>query len=302
MRLDFKVDKKGVKTGCKMFVKAFGVLLLSCCFLSSPALAQKKQSDSYCPSLKAGIVVAYPPFSWTTQEALPISGFKTVLHGFYKDFLKQVLSEAVYDGHFSNIVTFSSYDDAFNALTENRIDVLSGIYYNADVAKYAQPIYPAFYNNTFRALFKNGKEKPLSELKNLKGAVIEEEEVFWYEMLPFVRDKVQNVEIMESEEAFLALLSGDIDFILSGQIFGQSQIERFALEQEVSFSKEVFRNPNVFIAVRKKDFCPAARQALEKQLRRFEQEPSLFYEMISSQLKKYKELFENNPPLTVKEK
>ena len=151
-------------------------------------------------------------------------------------------------------------------------------------------------------MFKNGKEKPLSELKNLKGAVIEEEEVFWYEMLPFVRDKVQNVEIMESEEAFLALLSGDIDFILSGQIFGQSQIERFALEQEVSFSKEVFRNPNVFIAVRKKDFCPAARQALEKQLRRFEQEPSLFYEMISSQLKKYKELFENNPPLTVKEK
>ena len=284
------------------FFKSFSVLFLSFCLLALPALAQKRKEVSYCPALKTGIVVPYPPFSWTTQEALPISGFKTIPHGFYQEFLKKALAGVVMEGNPVNIVMFSSYEDAFNALTEGRIDLLPGVYYNADVAKFSKLVYPALYNNTFRALFKKGNVKPMSELKNLKGAVMKEEESYWYEMAPFVKNDIREIEVMDAKEAFLGLLSGDIDFILAGQIFGQSQIDRFALEEEVSFSKETFRNPNIFIAARKTGLCPAALKALEQQLKNFQENPSLFDEMVSVQSKQYKELFKNDPPLTVKEK
>lgn len=240
----------------------------------------------------------YPPFSWIESKQ-GIWGteyyYEGVVVGAVKEALKNIHSEYLQEDYFEDAIQYQK------ALLRGKEDLSFSSYY-IDEAKSGQDyIYPAYFGNPFIVVSRLDKKIDVDDasgLKGLKGVIRNDEEIetLFRGILP-TDTKLEVVP--DAKEAFVKLLSGEADFMITSPYAAEAEARRFKIRDKIHFGNKVLRHIKYFISFSKLSNCRKYKKIFEEE---FKKQPIIadkakMEESIQKYIRLWEEKHKDEPPL-----
>jgi polar amino acid transport system substrate-binding protein len=155
--------------------------------------------------------------------------------------------------------SMGSWADAQGAARDGKADMIFGIYYNDERAKYLDYVQPAFMFDDVAIFVAKGKAfafKSQDDLIGKKG-VTSEGESYGNEFDAFIKDKLDVARTNDIAEAFKVLLSGKADYLVAGYYPGLAEAAKAGVKDEVEVLDQALLTAEMFVAFSKKSPCTA---------------------------------------------
>lgn len=257
----------------------------------------RKKTDNLCGSeakpLRVAGFVTNPPLGWVDI----FSDYKLVRNnGFAFKLLDKIAQEEKIKIQNTG---YLSYQEALAAVKADKADLLLGIYYDPQLLDGLNLIFPSYLSNPFIVLFKKGSErevKTFNDLAGLKGVVRQEELVYplIFNSLP---PDVQMTQVSGARNAFIGLMDGTYDYLLTSLYAGEAEIRRFKLLDDVVMSQTALTQPEIFFAISKNSPCVELTEKISNQIRTLKMDKLATQKMIISEIDAWGQRFAEEPSL-----
>jgi polar amino acid transport system substrate-binding protein len=152
-----------------------------------------------------------------------------------------------------------SWADAQAAARDGKADLIYGIYYNDERAKYLDYVQPAFIYDDVAIFVAKGKAFPFKGRDDLIGkkGVTNEGESYGTEFDAFMKDKLNVARTAGIDIAFKELLAGNADYLIAGYYPGQAEAAKEGIKDQVEVLDQAVVTAEMFVAFSKKSPCTA---------------------------------------------
>lgn len=150
-----------------------------------------------------------------------------------------------------------SWSDAQQAAFDGKADLIFGIYYNDERAKYLDYVQPAFTYDDVAIFVAKGKAFPFSSQDDLIGkkGVTNKGESYGAPFDAFMTDKLDVARTDGIDDAFEELLAGKADYLIAGYFPGVAEAATIGIEDKVEVLDQAVVTAEMFVAFSKKSPC-----------------------------------------------
>ncbi|MCJ7528890.1 MAG: transporter substrate-binding domain-containing protein, partial [Methyloceanibacter sp.] len=150
-----------------------------------------------------------------------------------------------------------TWEEAQAAARDGKADMIFGIYYNDERAKYLDYVQPAFMFDDVAIFVVKGKEFPFKGQDDLIGkkGVTNQGESYGTDFDAFIKDKLDVARTNGIDEAFKVLLSGKADYLVAGYYPGLAEAAKAGVKDEVEVMDQALLTAEMFVAFSKKSPC-----------------------------------------------
>jgi len=152
-----------------------------------------------------------------------------------------------------------SWTDAQAAARDGKADMIVGVYYNEDRAKYLDYVQPAFIYDPVVVFVSKSNKFPYTgqdDLIGKKGAT-NKGESYGTAFDAFIKDKLDVERTDGLDEAFKALVSGKVDYVIAGYYPGHADAADMDIDDKVEALEPALLSAEMFVAFSKKSPCAA---------------------------------------------
>ena len=149
------------------------------------------------------------------------------------------------------------WSDAQDAARDGKADMIVGVYYNDDRAKYLDYVQPAFVYDpvvVFVAKDKAFDYKGQDDLIGKKGAT-NKGESYGNQFDAFIKDKLDVARTDGIDDAFNQLSEGKVDYVIAGYYPGIAEAARMDIKDKVTPLEPALLSAEMFVAFSKKSPC-----------------------------------------------
>ncbi len=150
-----------------------------------------------------------------------------------------------------------TWEDAQAAARDGKADMIFGIYYNDERAKYLDYVKPAFMYDevvVFVAKDKSFTYKDENDLIGKKG-VTNQGESYGNDFDAFIKDKLTVARTNGIDAAFKELLAGNADYLIAGYYSGLAEAAKEGVKDKVEALSPAILEAEMFVAFSKKSPC-----------------------------------------------
>jgi len=150
-----------------------------------------------------------------------------------------------------------NWADAQGAARDGKADMIYGIYYNDERAKYLDYVQPAFIYDDVAIFVVKGKEFPFTDKNDLIGkkGVTNRGESYGNEFDAFMKEKLDVARANGIDAAFKDLLEGKADYLIAGYYPGLAEAAREGVKDKVGPLEQALLSQEMFVAFSKKSPC-----------------------------------------------
>jgi polar amino acid transport system substrate-binding protein len=152
-----------------------------------------------------------------------------------------------------------TWSDAQAAVRDGKADMIVGVYYNDERAKYLDFVQPAFVFDpvvVFVAKDKTFDFKGQDDLIGKKGAT-NKGESYGTKLDAFIKDKLDVARTDGLDAALKDLAAGKVDYVIAGYYPGDAELSVLNLEDKVEALEPALLSAEMFVAFSKKSPCAA---------------------------------------------
>jgi polar amino acid transport system substrate-binding protein len=152
-----------------------------------------------------------------------------------------------------------SWEEAQAAARDGKADMIFGIYYNEERAKYLDYVQPAFMYDDVAIFVAKGKAFPFKGRDDLIGkkGVTNQGESYGTEFDAFIKDKLDVARTDGIDDAFKDLLAGKADYLIAGYYPGVAEAARAGIKDQIETLDQAVLTAEMFVAFSKKSPCTA---------------------------------------------
>jgi polar amino acid transport system substrate-binding protein len=152
-----------------------------------------------------------------------------------------------------------NWTDAQAAARDGKADMIFGIYYNDERAKYLDYVQPAFMFDDVAIFVAKGKAFPFKGQDDLIGkkGVTNQGESYGTEFDAFIKDKLDVARTDGIDDAFKELLVGKADYLIAGYYPGLAEAAKAGIKNQVEVLDQALLTAEMFVAFSKKSPCTA---------------------------------------------
>jgi polar amino acid transport system substrate-binding protein len=152
-----------------------------------------------------------------------------------------------------------NWADAQAAARDGKADMILGIYFNDERAKYLDYVQPAFMFDDVAIFVAKGKAFPFKGQDDLVGkkGVTNQGESYGTEADALIKDKLDVTRADGIDAAFKDLLSGKADYLIAGYYPGLAEAAKSGVKDEVEVLDQAVLTAEMFVAFSKKSPCTA---------------------------------------------
>jgi polar amino acid transport system substrate-binding protein len=223
--------------------KFFGLSLLAAAMLASPAAS----AADACAKITATGHPHYPVLAYKSGDAI-VGAVPALVTAIAQKIDVPLESKAM-----------GSWADAQAAARDGKADMIFGVYYNDDRAKYLDYVQPAFVYDPVVVFVSKSKEFPFTgqdDLIGKKGAT-NKGESYGNEFDAFIKDKLDVVRTDGLDAAFKELVAGKVDYVIAGYYPGHATAADMDIDDKVEALEPAVLSAEMFIAFSKKSPCAA---------------------------------------------
>ena len=150
-----------------------------------------------------------------------------------------------------------NWADAQAAARDGKADLIFGIYYNDERAKYLDYVQPAFMYDDVAMFVAKGKTFPFTGKDDLIGkkGVTNQGESYGTEFDAFMKDKLDVARADGIDAAFKDLLAGKADYLIAGYYPGLAEAAKEGVKDQVEVLDQALLTAEMFVAFSKKSPC-----------------------------------------------
>jgi len=150
-----------------------------------------------------------------------------------------------------------SWEEAQAAARDGKADLIFGIYYNDERAKYLDYVQPAFMYDDVAVFVAKGREFPFKSKEDLvdKKGVTNKGESYGNEFDAFMKDKLDVARVNGIDAAFEELLAGKADYLIAGYYPGLAEAAKAGLKDKVVPLDQALLTAEMFVAFSKESPC-----------------------------------------------
>ncbi len=150
-----------------------------------------------------------------------------------------------------------TWEEAQAAARDGKADMIFGIYYNDERAKYLDYVQPAFTYDDVAVFVVKGKDFPFTDKNDLIGkkGVTNQGESYGDEFDAFMKDKLDVARAAGIDAAFKDLLDGKADYLIAGYYPGVAEAAKEGLKDQVMALNQALLSQEMFVAFSKKSPC-----------------------------------------------
>jgi polar amino acid transport system substrate-binding protein len=218
-----------------------GLSLLAAVTLASPAAFAAEE----CTKITATGHPHYPVLAYRDGDAI-VGAVPALVTAIAKQI--NVPLESKYTG---------SWAEAQAAARDGKADMIFGIYYNDERAKYLDYVQPAFMYDDVAIFVPKGKAFPFKSQDDLIGkkGVTNEGESYGDAFDTFMKEKLDVTRTDGIGEAFKMLLDGKADYLIAGYHPGLAEASEDGLKDKVEVLDQALLSAEMFVAFSKKSPC-----------------------------------------------
>ena len=201
----------------------------------------------------------YPPFGWV-EDISPSYDIKKhyISKGVFADIFQQVVAQTgIVRTRYSNI-GYPSFQESYASLQKGAIDFFLGFYYDQTMFHpELRLVYPSLLQNPFVVVFVKGKERTVRSFNDLKGltGIVRQEELVYPLIYKKVPASTKLVRVSGAQNAYLKLLSGEADFMITSQYANEAEMRRFKLIDKLFVPSVALFKAEMFIMANKNSPC-----------------------------------------------
>jgi polar amino acid transport system substrate-binding protein len=152
-----------------------------------------------------------------------------------------------------------NWADAQAAARDGKADMIYGIYYNDERAKYLDYVKPAFMFDDVAIFVPKGKAFPFTGKDDLVGkkGVTNQGESYGNEFDAFMKEKLDVARANGIDAAFKELLDGKADYLIAGYYPGNAEAAKDGVKDRVEVLDQALLTAEMFVAFSKKSPCTA---------------------------------------------
>jgi polar amino acid transport system substrate-binding protein len=152
-----------------------------------------------------------------------------------------------------------NWGDAQAAARDGTADMIFGIYYNDERAKYLDYVQPAFMYDDVAVFVAKGKGFPFKGQDDLIGkkGVTNQGESYGTEFDAFIKDKLTVARTDGIDDALKDLAAGKVDYVIAGYYPGDAEVARLGLDDKIEALEPALLSEEMFVAFSKKSPCAA---------------------------------------------
>ena len=150
-----------------------------------------------------------------------------------------------------------NWSEAQAAARDGKADMIVGVYFNDDRAKYLDYVKPAFVFDPVVAFVAKDKKFPYTgqdDLIGKKGAT-NKGESYGTKFDAFMKDKLTVTRTDGLEDAFKDLVAGKVDYVLAGYYPGDAKLSKMGIDDKVEALEPALLSAEMFVAFSKKSPC-----------------------------------------------
>jgi polar amino acid transport system substrate-binding protein len=150
-----------------------------------------------------------------------------------------------------------TWEEAQAAARDGKADMIFGIYYNDERAKYLDYVQPAFMYDEVVVFVAKGRGfvyKDENDLIGKKG-VTNQGESFGNDVDAFIKDKLTVARADGIDAAFKELLAGNADYLIAGYYSGLAEAAKEGVKDKVQALSPAILEAEMFVAFSKKSPC-----------------------------------------------
>ncbi len=230
----------------KLIKKIFLVLCFCLCAGNAFSMVEiKSDKNTQFKELRITSFLNYPPFGEVVYDKNSIAEMNSIYNQFINNFAKEDYYHLIY-------IFNKSYKDLIIDVLRGEIDLILGIYYDTDIYKGIEYIYPSILNNPMTVVMmpnRINEVKNMDDLKKLKGGMDSREHIADY-----VKNAMKNYNVVYVDNSFdlyQKLFTGEIDYVFTSYYYGIVQTSRLGIRKQVSFSKQSLWDMPLFIGISK---------------------------------------------------
>jgi polar amino acid transport system substrate-binding protein len=150
-----------------------------------------------------------------------------------------------------------TWEEAQQAAFDGKADIIFGIYYNDERAKYLDYVQPAFTFDDVAVFVAKGKEFAFADKNDLIGkkGVTNQGESYGTDFDAFMKDKLDVTRSAGIDAGFQALLDGKADYLIAGYYPGVAEAAKEGLKDKVVALNQALLSQEMFVAFSKKSPC-----------------------------------------------
>jgi polar amino acid transport system substrate-binding protein len=152
-----------------------------------------------------------------------------------------------------------NWADAQAAARDGNADLIYGIYYNDERAKYLDYVQPAFMYDDVAIFVAKGKAFPFKGQADLIGkkGITNEGESYGTEFDAFMKEKLNVARAAGIDAAFKELLAGNADYLIAGYYPGLAEAAKQGIKDQIEVLDQAVVTAEMFVAFSKKSPCAA---------------------------------------------
>jgi polar amino acid transport system substrate-binding protein len=152
-----------------------------------------------------------------------------------------------------------TWSEAQAAARDGKADMIVGVYFNDERAKYLDYVQPAFIFDpvvVFVAKDRTFEFKDQDSLIGKKGAT-NKGESYGDQLDAFIKDKLDVARTDGIDEALNDLVAGKVDYVIAGYYPGDAQLSVLGIEDKIEALEPALLSAEMFVAFSKKSPCAA---------------------------------------------
>ena len=159
-----------------------------------------------------------------------------------------------------------SWEEAQAAARDGKADMIFGIYYNDERAKYLDYVKPAFMFDDVAVFVVKGKEFPFKGPDDLVGkkGVTNQGESYGNDFDAFMKDKLDVSRTAGIDAAFKDLIAGKADYLIAGYYPGLAEAAKAGLKDQIVPLDQAVVTAEMFVAFSKKSPCRSLAEEIGK--------------------------------------
>jgi polar amino acid transport system substrate-binding protein len=159
-----------------------------------------------------------------------------------------------------------SWEEAQAAARDGKADMIFGIYYNDERAKYLDYVKPAFMFDDVAVFVFKGKEFPFKGPDDLVGkkGVTNQGESYGNDFDAFMKDKLDVARTAGIDAAFKDLIAGKADYLIAGYYPGLAEAAKAGLKDQIVPLDQAVVTAEMFVAFSKKSPCRSLAEGFGK--------------------------------------
>jgi len=159
-----------------------------------------------------------------------------------------------------------TWEEAQAAARDGKADMIFGIYYNDERAKYLDYVQPAFMFDDVAIFVVKGKEFPFKGQDDLIGkkGVTNQGESYGTDFDAFIKDKLDVARTAGINNAFKDLVDGKADYLIAGYYPGLAEAAKDGLKDQIVPLDQAVVTAEMFVAFSKKSPCRSLAEGFGK--------------------------------------